>query len=85
MDQWNILLAISIIGVNLVSLTGLIFLFKRLGAMNQGVEPLTLKVIGILLIIPAIVTLALLKDQVRPEIAALFGTIAGYVLAREKE
>ena len=85
MDQRNILLLVSIIGVNLIAIIGLVFLFKRLSAMNQGIGPLTLKTIGILFIIPSIVTLSVLQEQIKPEVAALFGTIAGYVLAKEKE
>lgn len=85
MDQYGILVTISIICISLISITGLVFLFKRLSAMNQGIGPLTLKTIGILSIIPPLVILVLLKNEIRPEVAALFGTIAGYVLSKEKE
>lgn len=85
MDQYGILVALSIVSLSILSVTGLWFLFKRLTAMNQGMGPLTLKTIGIIFIIPSLVILVLLKNEIRPEVAALFGTIAGYILAKEKE
>ena len=74
----------AVAGAVLAMLYGLNMISKRIKAKGQGFGPNTLKAIGVVLFIPTILILAVLT-QFQPEtLAALLGTVAGYVLSNSK-
>ncbi|WP_444904086.1 hypothetical protein ACJJIU_02545 [Microbulbifer sp. CnH-101-E] len=65
-------------------LCGLFIVYKRITAKGQGFGPATLKAIGVVLFIPTILILAIVTEFQSETLAALLGTIAGYVLSDGK-
>jgi len=65
-------------------LYGLNIIYKRIKAKNQGFGPATLKAVGVVLFIPTILILAVVTDFQSETLAALLGTVAGYVLSNGK-
>lgn len=65
-------------------LYGLYKIFERLSAKDQGFGPNTLKVIGVVMFLPVLLILAVLTDFKTETLAALLGTVAGYVLSNSK-
>jgi uncharacterized membrane protein len=59
--------------------------FVRLRATKQGFGPNSLRALGIVLFIPVLLLLALLTDFKAETLAALLGTIAGYVLSNSRQ
>ena len=72
---------ISVLGALATMLYGLYIIYDRIKAKNQGFGPATLKAIGIVLLIPTIVILAIVASFQPETLAALLGTVAGYVLS----
>jgi hypothetical protein len=75
----TVLGALSIIGY------GLNRVFERLKAKDQGFGPNSLKAIGVILFVPTLLILAVVTDFKTETLAALLGTVAGYVLSNSKE
>ena len=75
---------IAVLGSVLTMLYGLNIVYKRIKAKNQGFGPNTLKAIGVVLFIPTILILAVLTKFQPETLAALLGTVAGYVLSNSK-
>ncbi len=71
----------AVIGAVATMLYGLNRIYCRLKAMKQGFGPNTLRAIGIVLFLPVLFMLALLTDFKTETLAALLGTVAGYVLS----
>jgi O-antigen/teichoic acid export membrane protein len=77
--QW-----IALIGAFLVMLAGLWFTFDRLKALGQGFGPNSLRALGTVLFLPTVVILAVASHFQSETLAALLGTIAGYILSRSE-
>lgn len=71
----------AVLGAVASMLYGLNIVYKRTKAKNQGFGPATLKAVGVVLFIPTILMLAVTTDFQSETLAALLGTIAGYVLS----
>jgi xanthine/uracil permease len=75
---------IAVVGAVLAMLYGLNMVYKRIKAKGQGFGPNTLKAIGVVLFIPTILILAIVTKFQPETLAALLGTVAGYVLSNSK-
>jgi xanthine/uracil permease len=74
----------TVIGAVIVMIYGLKKIFERLEAKQQGFGPNTLKAIGVILFLPTLLILAVLTEFKTETLAALLGTVAGYVLSNSK-
>jgi hypothetical protein len=83
-DFTSILKLIAVIGAVLAMLYGLNRVYARLSAKNQGFGPNSIRAIGIVLFLPILFMLALLTNFQTETLAALLGTVAGYVLSSSK-
>lgn len=82
LTQW--LKLIAVLGAVGSMLYGLNRIYTRLKAKNQGFGPSSIRAIGIVLFLPILFMLALLTDFKTETLAALLGTVAGYVLSSSK-
>jgi uncharacterized membrane protein len=80
--QW--LSLIAVIGAVAAMLYGLNIIYKRIKAKDQGFGPATLKAVGVVFFIPTIIILAVTTNFQSETLAALLGTVAGYVLSNNK-
>jgi hypothetical protein len=80
--DWSKLIAV--LGTVVAMLFGLYHVFSRLKAKDQGFGPNSLKAIGLVLFVPSLVILAITTSFKTETLAALLGTIAGYVLSLAK-
>lgn len=83
-DFTLILRLVAVLGAVSVMIYGLIRVFARLRDKNQGFGPNSLRAIGIVLFLPILFMLALLTEFQTETLAALLGTVAGYVLSNSK-
>ena len=74
----------TVVGSVIVMIYGLKKIFERLEAKQQGFGPNTLKAIGVVLFLPTLLILAVLTEFKTETLAALLGTVAGYVLSNSK-
>ena len=74
----------TVVGAVVVMIYGLKNIFERLNAKQQGFGPNTLKAIGVVLFLPTLLILAVLTEFKTETLAALLGTVAGYVLSNSK-
>lgn len=74
----------AVVGAVLVMLYGLHKIFQRLTEKQQGFGPNSLKAIGVILFLPTLLILAVLTDFKTETLAALLGTVAGYVLSNSE-
>lgn len=81
-DGLNTLIAIS--GAVIAMISGLWFIFQRLKKKDQGFGQNSIKVIGLILFLPTILIISILSGLQTETLAALLGTIAGYVLSNSK-
>lgn len=80
---WIRLIAIG--GAAAAMLGGLFVVHERLKAKQQGFGPNSLKALGIVLFVPTLLILGIAIPEFRTEtLAALLGTVAGYVLSQSK-
>ncbi len=75
---------LAVLGAVLVMIYGMNIVYKRMKAKEQGFGPNSLKAMGVTLFIPAILILAVTTDFQSETLAALLGTVAGYVLSTSK-
>lgn len=80
--DWLKFIAVS--GSALVMVIGLYLVFARLKAMNQGFGPNSLRALGVVLFIPTLIILAVVVNFNLETLAALLGTVAGYVLSNSR-
>lgn len=81
--QWTTL--ILVVGALAVMFTGIHKIFQRLKEKDQGFGDNSLKAIGVVLLIPTILIMSVTADFDKSTIAALLGTISGYILSRDRE
>ena len=75
----------AVLGAIAAMLGGLWLVAARLKAKDQGFGPNSLKALGIVLLVPALLIIAIAIPQFQTEtLAALLGTVAGYVLSHSK-
>ncbi len=80
----NTLIGIS--GAVVAMLGGLWVIHERLKAKQQGFGPNSLKALGLVLFVPTLVIISILVPKFQTEtLAALLGTVAGYVLSHSKD
>jgi len=73
------------IGSVLAMLGGMWFVFSRLKQKDQGFGANSLKALGMVLFIPTLVMVAVAVPDFKTEtLAALLGTVAGYVLSQSR-
>lgn len=75
---------VAVLGAVVVMLYGLNRVYTRLRAKKQGFGPNSIRAIGIVLFLPILFMLALLTNFQTETLAALLGTVAGYVLSSSK-
>lgn len=75
---------IAVLGAIAAMIYTIRLIFMRLEKMEQGFGPNTTKVIGMALFLPILFMLTLLTNFQIETIAALLGTIAGYVLSQSR-
>jgi xanthine/uracil permease len=77
---------VAVLGAVLAMLGGLWFVFSRLKEKAQGFGPSSLKALGLVLFIPTLLIVYVLVPEFQSEtLAALLGTVAGYVLSHSKK
>jgi hypothetical protein len=75
---------VAVVGAVVAMLGGLWLVFARLKAKEQGFGPNSLRAIGVVLFVPGLLLLAITTDFKTETLAALLGTVAGYVLSNSK-
>ncbi len=75
---------IAVLGAVLAMLYGLNMVYKRVKAKGQNFGANSLKAMGVVLFIPTILILAILTEFQSETLAALLGTVAGYVLSNSE-
>lgn len=74
----------TVVGSVVVMIYGIKKIFQRLEAKQQGFGQNALKAIGVILFLPTLLILAVLTEFKVETLAALLGTVAGYVLSSSK-
>ena len=83
--QLSVLRLTAAIGGVLAMLGGLWFVFARLKERRQGFGPNSLKALGLVLFLPMLLVISVAVPDFQTEtLAALLGTVAGYVLSHSK-
>lgn len=73
----------AVVAAAATMLWGMWLVFERLKAKNQGFGTNSLRALGMVLFVPSLVIVAAAFPDFETEtIAALFGTVAGYVLSQ---
>uniref|UniRef100_Q31IQ9 Uncharacterized protein n=1 Tax=Hydrogenovibrio crunogenus (strain DSM 25203 / XCL-2) TaxID=317025 RepID=Q31IQ9_HYDCU len=76
----------AIVSSSIVMIGGGLLVYDRLKAKEQGFGPSSLKALGIILFLPALIIIGVAVADFKSEtIAALLGTVAGYVLSHSKK
>lgn len=78
-SDWLSLLALA--GAAITMIGGMLGVFVRLHSLGQGFGPSSLRALGTVLFIPTLLILAIVTKFETSTLAALLGTIAGYVLS----
>lgn len=76
---------IAVLGAVTIMSIGLLKVFGRLKELKQGFGPNSLKALGVVLFLPILLLLAILTDFKTETLAALLGTVAGYVLSNTED
>lgn len=73
------------LGAALAMLVGMWLVFARLKHKQQGFGPNSLKALGLVLFVPTLLMVSVAVPNFKTEtLAALLGTVAGYVLSHSK-
>ena len=76
---------VAVGGAVIAMLGGLWLVFARLKEKQQGFGPNSLKALGLVLFLPSLLIVGIVIPEFRTEtLAALLGTVAGYVLSHSK-
>ncbi len=79
--SFDLLKLLAVAGALVIALYGVNRIDARLKAKNQGLGANALRAFGLVIFIPTLVILAVVTDMRTDVLAALLGTIAGYVLS----
>lgn len=82
MDTEFVLKLVVVIGAFAMALYGLRIVHQRLTAKNQGFGSNSLRAFGAVLFLPTLLILAVTTQFQIETLAALLGTVAGYLLSR---
>lgn len=75
----------AVLGGVIAMLGGLWLVFARLKEKQQGFGPNSLKTLGLILFLPTLLVIGVVIPEFKTEtLAALLGTVAGYVLSHSK-
>jgi putative Mn2+ efflux pump MntP len=74
----------TILGALVVMISGLWLVFARLKQKQQGFGPNSIKALGLVLFLPTLLVVAVSNGLQNETLAALLGTVAGYVLSHSK-
>ncbi|OBT11116.1 hypothetical protein A9267_00225 [Shewanella sp. UCD-FRSSP16_17] len=85
LNSMDVAQLIGVGGAVVAMIYGLYIINQRITAKNQGFGPNTLKIVGVVLFIPTILILALVTSFQSETLAALLGTVAGYVLSNNSK
>jgi putative Mn2+ efflux pump MntP len=73
----------AIIGAVVTMLVGLWFVFSRLKEKQLGFDTNSIRALGLVMFLPTLILAFSIKEGISSEaLAALLGTVAGYVLSR---
>ena len=72
---------LAIVGAVITMLSGIALTFYRLHVLNADFGPNSIKALGVMVFLPSLLILAVLTDFGSETLAALLGTVAGYVLS----
>jgi uncharacterized membrane protein len=72
---------VAIIGAVIAMLMGIILTFYRLHALGENFGHNSIKALGVVVFLPCLVIFAVLTNFGSETLAALLGTVAGYVLS----
>jgi hypothetical protein len=76
---------VAVVGAVIAMLGGLWLVFAQLKRKQQGFGPNSLKALGLVLFLPALVIIGVVIPEFKTEtLAALLGTVGGYVLSHSK-
>lgn len=76
---------VAVSGAVVTMLGGLWAVFARLRQKQQGFGPNSLKALGLVIFLPMLLLVAVVVPEFKTEtLAALLGTVAGYVLSHSK-
>jgi hypothetical protein len=75
---------IVILGSFAIIIFGIYKLFKRLAAKEQGFGPASLKALGLIIFVPMLMIMTVISGFEPETVAALLGTVAGYILSSDK-
>lgn len=81
MDYHKWLAVMAVAGAALTMILGLIGIFWQLHTLNRGFGQDSLRALGTIMFIPTLLILAVVTSFDVSTLAALFGTIAGYILS----
>jgi len=82
----GLLSLVAAVGAIIAMLVGMWFVFERLKQKQQGFGANSLKALGLVLFVPTLVLISVARKEFQSEtLAALLGTVAGYVLSRSKD
>jgi hypothetical protein len=84
LDWVAIIKLVAVIGCLVAMIYGARGVFLRLKEKNQGFAPNSLQALAIVFFLPIIVIVTLVSDSNFEALAALLGTVAGYVLSSHK-
>lgn len=76
---------LSVVGAFAAMIFGMWLIFRNLGSRNRVLGPHSVRAVGVVIFIPTLLVLALLTDFGGSTLAALLGTVAGYVLSDGSE
>jgi len=77
---------VAVLGAVIAMLGGGWLVFARLKAKEQGFGPNSLKALGLTLFLPTLLIVGVVVPDFQSEtLAALLGTVAGYVLSQSKQ
>ena len=77
--------AFAVVGSVAIMFYGTNRIYARLKQQGQGFGANSTKALGMMLFIPTIIILSILTDFRTETLAALLGTVAGYVLSSSKQ
>ncbi|MGR3783298.1 MAG: hypothetical protein ACU0DT_18795 [Albimonas sp.] len=80
----EILSSLVVIAATAITITGLLVINARLKQTNQGFGPNSLQAFGAVIFLPMVLALAAFSDFSSEVLAALLGTLAGYIFSRAK-